>query len=102
MTNTLLILLGLAVLVKFILVAFVIHIVFKDDIRQYREQKEEEKKAGVAPVCMYCGSAWTHATDEGQTRWENDELILVTTYECEHCTLPFWHVERVPMIAHLH
>jgi hypothetical protein len=69
--------------------------VFRDDIREWRSGRK--KAPMVTPVCIYCESKWTQAVDEGQSHWENDELVLVTTYECQHCHLPFWHVERVQM-----
>ncbi len=91
--QSLVVILLILVAVKFVFIAVLLGVVFKEDLRSMRQ-----KKAGPQPaVCMYCQSVWTRPVDEGQTRWEGDDLVLVTTYECEHCHLPFWHVERVPM-----
>jgi hypothetical protein len=92
--NIIVILLIIAV-VKFILVAIILYWVFRPDLRLLQREWESEKKPQTVPTCMYCQSKWTKAVDEGETRWDNDELVLVTTYECQHCHLPFWHVERV-------
>jgi hypothetical protein len=79
--------------VKFIFFGIVLFFVFRPELRNLRKRKI----VSTTPVCVYCQSRWTRAVDEGQTRWEDDDLVLVTTYECQHCSLPFWHVERVPM-----
>jgi hypothetical protein len=76
--------------------AALLYWVFRDDIREY---VAERRQRAIAPVCMYCHSKWTEPADEGSTRWEGDELVLVTTYVCQHCNLPFWHVERVAAAA---
>lgn len=81
------------VVVKLIIIGVLLGVVFKDDVSAMRVKRSEPR----LPECMYCQSVWTQPTDEGQTRWEGDELVLVTTYECQHCHLPFWHVERVPI-----
>jgi hypothetical protein len=91
MHSTVAILLIIA-LVKSIFFGVVLLVVFRPDLRKLRKKKARPD----VPTCMYCQSKWTRAIDEGQTRWDNDDLVLVTTYECEHCHLPFWHVERVP------
>jgi len=91
MDNVIVILLVLAG-IKFVIIAIILLVVFRPDLKQLRAKK----KPPSVPVCMYCQSKWTRALDEGETRWDGDDLILVTTYECEHCHLPFWHVERVP------
>jgi 5-methylcytosine-specific restriction endonuclease McrA len=83
-------------LVKTIVFGWIVFVVFRKDIREYFTGKRAARKAPPVPTCMYCQSKWTQPIDEGQTRWDKDELILVTTYECQHCHLPFWHVERVP------
>jgi hypothetical protein len=83
-------------LVKTIVFGWIVFVVFRKDIKEYFRGKRAAKKPSSVPACMYCQSKWTHPIDEGQTRWDNDDLILVTTYECQHCHLPFWHVERVP------
>ena len=89
--NIIVILLVLAA-IKFVIIAIILLVVFRPDLKQLRGKK----KPPSVPVCMYCQSKWTHALDEGEARWDGGDLILVTTYECEHCHLPFWHVERVP------
>jgi integral membrane sensor domain MASE1 len=76
--------------------AVILYAVFRDDIQQWWRGRQEPVVQST-PTCLYCRSTWTRAIDEGQTRWEEDDLVLVTTYECDHCHLPFWHVERVPM-----
>lgn len=82
--------------VKFILFGVILFHVFRKDIEEYRSERTETKtRTPEAPMCMYCQSLYTLPVDEGQTRWEDDALVLVTTYECQHCHLPFWHVERV-------
>jgi hypothetical protein len=92
MGNIIVVLLVVA-LVKFVVIAWILYVVFKPDIKSLWSKKPSSQ----VPTCLYCQSKWTHPIDEGQTRWENEELVLVTTYECEHCHLPFWHVERVPI-----
>jgi hypothetical protein len=94
LSNLIIILLIVASL-KFIFFGWVLWKVFRPDI----EQLEAEGRASelATPICMYCDSRWTRAVDEGQTRWDGEDLVLVTTYECEHCSLPFWHVQRVPV-----
>lgn len=67
--------------------------IFRDDIREYLA---ERRTKASTPLCMYCGSHYTQMVDDDTTRWEGDELVLVTTYTCLDCNLPFWHVERVP------
>jgi hypothetical protein len=93
-SNIILILLVLAV-AKFFFFGWVLWRVFRADIQELEE--EGRAPALSTPVCIYCESRWTRAVDEGSTRWDGDELVLVTTYECEHCRLPFWHVERLPV-----
>ncbi len=92
MGNIIVIFLIIAV-VKFVLFGLLLYVAFRPDLRSLRRSKVP---AGI-PTCVYCKSRFTRAVDEGQTRWEDDDLVLVTTYECEHCRLPFWHVERVPV-----
>lgn len=84
--------------VKSVVFGVILYLVFRKDIKEWWVNRRNPPPVRD-PVCMYCQSTWTHAVDEGQTRWEGDELVLVTTYECEHCRLPFWHVERVPVSA---
>jgi len=86
----------------FVLAAVILPIVFRKDIREWRDGRRKGKQRISAPVCMYCGSRWTRARDEGRTRWDNHELVLVTAYECEHCRMPFWHVDRLATTATKH
>jgi hypothetical protein len=83
---------------KTVVFAAILWFVFREDIRQWWSGDEVEQSP-AQPACVYCQSVWTEATGEPQTRWENEELVLVTTYECQHCRLPFWRVERVPMTS---
>lgn len=71
--------------------------VFRDDIRQYLA--ERRVPARRKPVCLYCQSESVRPVEDGVTRWEGESLVLVTTFECLHCQLPFWNVERVPVAA---
>jgi hypothetical protein len=93
LSNIIYLLLVLAT-VKFVFFGWILWKVFRPEIKQL---EAEGKATLLDPVCMYCESKWTRAVDEGQTRWDGDDLVLVTTYECEHCGLPFWHVQRVPV-----
>lgn len=79
--------------VKFVFFGIVLYFVFRPDLKSMGKRKA----TATTPACVYCQSRWTRPVDEGQTRWEDDDLVLVTTYECQHCALPFWHVQRVPM-----
>ncbi|GAC1335254.1 MAG: hypothetical protein NVS2B16_05770 [Chloroflexota bacterium] len=93
--DTLVVLLLVVAGIHFLIAAIFLPLVFRDDIRQWRAERRLNAEQTREPACMYCGSKWTHALDEGQTRWDNGDLVLVTTFECDHCHLPFWHVERV-------
>ncbi|GEM_PF-5892064 len=44
--------------------------------------------------CIYCRAtpALLHSEDQ---RWEGDELVLVQTFECRECHMPFWRLERI-------
>ncbi|HZU11585.1 MAG TPA: hypothetical protein VFB58_02000 [Chloroflexota bacterium] len=80
--------------VKIFIAGPLLFMVFRDDIRRYwagRKQKAHE------PCCPGCASRYAAPLDEGVIRWEGDDLVLVTGYQCQHCGYPFWHVERVPM-----
>lgn len=82
--------------VKFIVFGVILWKVFRQDIKHWWTQERRQKsREPSTPVCVYCQSVWTVPVDEGQTRWEGDELVLVTTFECQHCQLPFWRVERL-------
>jgi hypothetical protein len=83
------------VIVKSVIFSVLVWVVFREDIKAYFAGKKRSE-ASTVPTCIYCQSQWTAAVDEGSTRWDGEELILVTTYECQHCRLPFWHIERVP------
>ena len=80
---------------KFIFIGIILFLVFRPNLKQLRARKTPPE----VPICMYCESRWTTAVDEGQARWDGDDLVLVTTYECQHCRLPFWHVERVSTVS---
>jgi integral membrane sensor domain MASE1 len=97
MGNILIIFLIIAA-VKSVVFGGILYFVFRDDIREWWSGKEETS-APTMPVCVYCQSAWTQPAGDPETRWEDDELVLVTTYECQHCRLPFWRVERVPVTS---
>lgn len=97
MGDIVIILLAVAV-VKFVVCSVIVWMTFRKDlIRMWQGEPPQE-----TPSCVYCQSKWTSPVGEGETRWEEDGLVLVTTYECQHCHLPFWHVERVPMGAVKH
>lgn len=96
MTNVLLLLILLFFLIKIFIFGPLLYWVFREDIRGYfRERKQRQ----ALPACPLCGSRYSQPVDEGTTRWDKDELVLVTTHECQHCHMPFWYVERVPVIA---
>lgn len=97
--DSIVVLLLIVAVVHFLIAAIFLPLAFQDDIRQWRERRRQVREAPTVPTCMYCGSRWTHVRDEGQTRWDADDLVLVTTHECDHCGLPFWHVERVHTTA---
>jgi hypothetical protein len=82
--------------IKFVLFGVILFRVFREDIKEWWSEQAEEHVG--PPVCVYCKSAWTEPVDEGQTRWEDDDLVLVTTYECQHCRWRFWKVDRVAML----
>ena len=94
--TTLIWILLLSVVLLLPLKAALLYWIFRDDIREYFAERRIRESS---PVCIYCRSPWTLAADEGAPRWEGDELVLVTTYTCQECFLPFWHVERVPVAA---
>lgn len=94
MSDTLLILILLFFVIKILIFGPLLYWVFREDIRQHFAQKKQQQ---TVPTCLYCKSRYTEPVDEGNTRWEGDDLVLVTTYECQHCHMPFWHVERVTM-----
>jgi len=81
--------------VKFIFFTVLLFTVFRNDISQMWRKKNSPD----VPPCVYCKSKWTVPVGEDEMRWDQDGLALVTTYTCQHCQLPFWHVERVPVPA---
>jgi len=85
--------------IKFVLFGIVLYFVFRPDLRTLLRRKRPQPDVTAAPVCMYCDSQYARATGEVQTRWEGNELVLVTTFECEHCHFPLWRVERIPVGA---
>ena len=90
--DSILVILLIVAAVKFVFLCIILLFVFRPELKG-----ASKKKAQATATCLYCQSRSTRPVDEGQTRWENDDLVLVTTYECQHCHLPFWHVERVPV-----
>ena len=97
--DTLVVLLLIVAVIHFIIAAILLPLAFRDDLRQWLEGRRKKAVPPAAPTCMYCGSKWTSALNEGETRWDKGDFVLVTTYECQHCKLPFWHVERIPTTA---
>ncbi len=81
--------------VKVVFISGILWMVFKREIKDWWRERQARKLPPAIPICLYCQSTWTQAVDEGQSRWDGEDLVLVTTYECQHCRLPFWHVERV-------
>ena len=60
-----------------------------------RELRAGRQKYGMPGVkCIYCKATPSLFHSEEQT-WEGDELVMVRTYECRECHLPFWKIERV-------
>jgi hypothetical protein len=91
--DNILVILLIVAAVKFVFFGFILFFVFRPDFRKLGKRAAPPS----TPICVYCESRYTVPVDEGQTRWEDDDLVLVTTYQCQHCSMPFWHVERVPM-----
>ncbi len=81
-------------LVHFPIAGIAMWIMFRTEIKQWWRKRRMPPKQ-THPTCMYCRSKWTSPCTEGYTRWDDQDLVLVTEYECDHCRLPFWHVERV-------
>lgn len=82
--------------VKFVLITVVLWVVWRPDVRKLFRKKETMR---TTPVCPFCDSRWTHPVGDPETGWDGDELVLSTTYECQHCHFPIRHVERVPVGA---
>lgn len=80
--------------VKTFVICTVLYVVFRQDIHEWW-QSRKRAAASNEPVCIYCASVWLTQMDEGQTHWDGDELVLSREYQCQHCQLPFWRVERV-------
>lgn len=98
MTGTLLTIILLVVVVKFSFICWILWVVFKPDIKKMRQPEEPDPN----PTCIYCRSRYTHPTGEVETRWDEGVLLVVTTYECEHCHFPTQHIERVHVGAARH
>jgi hypothetical protein len=97
MDSILVILLVIAA-VKLVFFGALLTYVFRGDIAEWRAHRKSAtaiSEQPVDPMCVYCGSKWTVALDEGQSRWEGQDLVLVTSFRCQHCDLPFWRVDRV-------
>jgi len=59
------------------------------------ELKTPRQRYGMPGVrCVYCHATPALFHSEEQ-KWEGDELVMVRTYECRECHMPFWRVERV-------
>ena len=59
------------------------------------ELRQPRQKHGMPGVrCVYCHSspALFHSEEH---KWEGEDLVLVRTFECRECHMPFWKVERV-------
>ncbi|HZT97976.1 MAG TPA: hypothetical protein VFB34_14170 [Chloroflexota bacterium] len=72
----------------------ILYKVFAPDLKR---RKPLAEMAGVK--CVYChfSPALYHSEE---TRWEADELVLVKTYECRRCHMPFWRIERLTAVEH--
>lgn len=70
----------------------ILYKVFGPELRSPRRQ---EHMPGVR--CVYCGASPALFHSEEQ-RWEGNELVLVRTYECRECHMPFWRLERVKTV----
>lgn len=48
--------------------------------------------------CVYCHDTPSilHGEEE---RWEENELVMVRTFECRRCHMPFWQIERVKTVS---
>jgi hypothetical protein len=63
------------------------------------ELRAPRPKHGMPGVrCVYCHDSPALFHSEEQ-RWEDNELVLVRTYECRRCHMPFWLLERVDAVA---
>ena|SRR5579884_3744349 len=96
MTDTFWVLIVLLFAIKVCLFGPLLWLIFRDDIRNYFRERKQRKSL---PRCVYCQSVWATPISEGEPRWDGEELVITTTYECQHCHLPFWNVERVAVVA---
>ncbi|HEV3312674.1 MAG TPA: hypothetical protein VG815_19345 [Chloroflexota bacterium] len=63
------------------------------------ELRAPRPRYGIPGVrCVYCHATPSVLHSEEQ-RWEEDELVMVRTYECRECHMPFWRVERVQAVT---
>jgi hypothetical protein len=96
MTSTFWVVLACIFVFKVVVFGPLLYFIFRDEIKTYfRDRKSKSSE----PRCIYCQSVWTTPVGESEPRWDGEELVMTTTYECQHCHLPFWHVERVPMVT---
>ncbi len=94
MALSILLILVAAKMIVLIVIGVLLYKVFGTELRP---TKSTYPMPGVK--CVYCHFSPSLFHSE-ETRWENDDLILVKTYECRKCHLPFWKVERVPAVEH--
>jgi hypothetical protein len=96
MTNNFWLLIILFFVIKVVLFGPLLYLIFRDEIKDYLRAR---KQKSTLPRCVYCQSVWTTPVSEAEPRWDGEDLVMTTTYECQHCKLPFWHVERVPVVT---
>jgi integral membrane sensor domain MASE1 len=97
MDSIILILLVVAA-IKFVVFGVILFFVFRPELPSLQRWKRSKTApVDVTPTCVYCQSRYSRPTGEVETRWEGEELVLVTTFECEHCHFPLWRVERIPV-----
>ncbi len=61
-------------------------------------------RVGIAPPaaarlgrsCVYCRSTQTRRIGPRTPRYDDHGFVLVTSYECTRCGLPFWSIDRSP------
>ena len=91
--DSIVVILLILIIVKFCIIGPLLFYIFRDEIKTWRKAPETPTE----PVCVYCQSRWTQVVDQGTPRWEGEDLVIATTYECQHCHTPFWRVERLPV-----
>lgn len=79
--------------VKSVIFGFILYRVFRKDIREWWAEKHQPKVV-TRPICLFCQSVWTHPVGQPESRWDGNELTVITTYECEHCHFPNRFVEH--------